>query len=162
MRQQPFRRSWPREAWTVPQPKASRAPLRLFTSAVHSDVSLRSEDWAAFSVEEVLTHVPKTGNHVCRADVCHKDRVVKLGFCRMQLWQRVPNTSKDGEAMARRTHGLQWQPRRNGEGIPPVHGGPPLAGSPALEVSHPFHCKLCPSMILGPKCNNYLASRCAC
>ena len=141
--------SWLRDGlWqgggTPPRPKASRAPVRFFISAVHSDVSPRSEDWAAFSVKEVLTHVLKTGNHVCRADVCHKGRVGQFMFCRMQFRHRVRSTSKDGEAMARRAHGFQLQPQWNGEGIPLVHGGPPWAGSPALEVSHPFPYQLVP------------------
>ena len=38
----------------------------------------------------------------------------------------------------------------------PMSAVPPFHGSPALETTHPFHFKMCPAMLLGPKCNHDL------
>ena len=39
--------------------------------------------WSARAVRYVALFTRKTGNHVCRPDVCHKGRIGKRGFCRM-------------------------------------------------------------------------------
>ena len=83
-------------------PGLLRAPLRFYTSALYSDASVDSGGWAAAAAQEVITHVLKTGNHVCRADVCHKGRIGKLGFCRMLFWHWVRYTRETGEEAARR------------------------------------------------------------
>ena len=57
---------------------------------------------------------------------------------------------------AKRCHGLQLQERWDGAGKPPLQTTPPFRGLPALEVTHPFHIKLTPSMFMGPKCNHDL------
>ena len=80
----------------------------------------------------------------------------KLGFCRMQFWHWVRYTDEKGNPAARRTHGLALQPRWDGQGFPPVHVAPPQSGVAALEVNHPFHFKLTPSMFLAPRCNHDL------
>ena len=49
---------------------------------------------------------------------------------------------------------MALQPRWDGIGAPPVHRAPPLAGNVVLETTHPFHFKLCPAIMLGPKCNH--------
>ena len=65
-----------------PAQKTSVAPLRFFASAALSSTSLTAGEWAAAAVEEVSVHVRKTGNHVCRPDVCHKGPNGRQGFCR--------------------------------------------------------------------------------
>ena len=54
------------------------------------------------------------------------------------------------------THGVQLCPRWNGIGSPPIITAPLFTGTPSLEVTHPFHFKMTPSMLLGPKCNHDL------
>ena len=54
------------------------------------------------------------------------------------------------------THGHELHERWNGTGKPPVRHSPPFVGAPALEVTHPFHFKMAPSMLLGPICNHDL------
>ena len=100
--------------------------------------------------------VLKTGNHICRADVCYKGRIGKLGFCRMLFWHWVQYTTKKGERGARRQHGMPLLPRWNGTRDPPVHAAPPQYGLPAFEVNHPFYIKMCPAIYLGPGCNHDL------
>ena len=63
----------------------------------------------------------------------------------------------DKGAVAKRYHGLQLQEAWDGEGLPPVLRAPPFLGLPALEINHPFHFKMTPSMMLGPKCNHDLS-----
>ena len=43
--------------------------------SLYADPKVDSETWAAHAVVEVNTSVAKTGNHVCRAEVCHKGRI---------------------------------------------------------------------------------------
>ncbi len=57
---------------------------------------------------------------------------------------------------AQRSHGLELQKRWDGLGQPPLQRTPPFVGLPAVEVTHPFHFKLSPGIILGPKCNHDL------
>ena len=54
------------------------------------------------------------------------------------------------------THGHELQKRWDGIGNPPLRFSPPFVGAPALEVTHPFHFKMTPSMLLGPICNHDL------
>ena len=54
------------------------------------------------------------------------------------------------------THGHELQERWDGIGTPPLRHSPPFVGAPALEVTHPFHFKMTPSMLLGPTCNHDL------
>lgn len=44
----------------------------------------------------------------------------------------------------------------SGHGAPPLCASPPSVGLPALEMTHPFHGKMTPSMTLGPMCNHDL------
>eukprot|EP00973_Karenia_brevis_P034748 4794595-Karenia_brevis.AAC.1 len=74
----------------------------------------------------------------------------------MFFWHWVRYTNAKGEEATRRSHGLLLQPRWDGEGAPPVCSAPPSKGTPALEVNHPFHFKMTPSMLLGPRCNHDL------
>ena len=120
-------------------------------SAFCGDVSSTSAGWSSQSTEEVAMHTRKTGNHVCRADVCHKGRIGEKGFCRMFYWHWARCVDeKKGVVSSKMTHGLQLQERWNGSGDPPVHRVPPLTGLPALEMTQPFHFKMTPAMLLGP------------
>ena len=57
-----------------------------FTSKIHTNEALSGGAWATFATEEIATSTARTGNHVCRPDVCHKGRIGKTGFCRMYYW----------------------------------------------------------------------------
>ena len=131
-------------------------PVRYFMPTVYRDSSTNASAWASFVTAEVHAHSLRSGNHVCRREVCHKGRLGKQGFCRMLFWHWVQYTRGSDRVCSKRAHGLQLQPRWDGSGRPPVHAAPPFLGSPALEVNHPFHFKLSPSMSLGPRCNHDL------
>ena len=110
------------------------APQSLhFTSSVHSNEALSAGAWATFATEEIATSTARTGNHVCRPDVCHKGRIGKMGFCRMFFWHWRRAVDKKQNAIAVRTHGLDLVSRWNGTGNPPLCGSPPFLGAPALE-----------------------------
>ena len=79
-----------------------------------------------------------------------------MGFCRMFFWHWARYTTDKGEEASRRCHGLLLQSRWDGVGMPPVSTVPPSRGTPSLEVNHPFHFKMTPSMLLGPRCNHDL------
>ena len=74
----------------------------------------------------------------------------------MLFWHWAKYRKKEGGVGAVRRHGVPLQPRWSGQGAPPVHAAPPFQGLPALEVNHPFHFKMTPSMLLGPRCNHDL------
>ena len=57
-----------------------------FCSNVHSNSTRPASTWATHIVQDVASATVKTGNHVCRPDVCHKGRIGKMGFCRMFYW----------------------------------------------------------------------------
>ena len=61
-----------------------------------------------------------------------------------------------GKRVARRVHGRDLQSRWDGNGLPPLLESPPQAGLPALEPSQPYHYKMNPVIILGPRCNHDL------
>ena len=82
--------------------------------------------------------------------------VGKKGFCRMGFWHWARAIDPEGIASAKRMHGLALHPRWDGSGVPPVHNSPPWLGSPMLEVTHPFHFKMTPGVMLGPTCNHDL------
>ena len=85
-------------------------------------------------MRDVSAATARTGNHVCRADVCHKGRIGKLGFCRMLFWHWAKFTKENGEAGATRRHGLPLQARWDGQGWPPVLGAPPFRGTSSLII----------------------------
>ena len=133
-----------------------RAPLRFFVPHAYGDECLPSGTWAATAVRDVSTATARTGNHVCRKDVCYKGRIGKKGFCRMLFWHWAKVVKDTGEVGAVRRHGLPLQQRWDGSGWPPVLTSPPFRGTPALEMTHPFHFKMSPAMLLGPRCNHDL------
>ena len=61
-----------------------------------------------------------------------------------------------GSLRLTRTHGLELVPRWSGHGAPSLCASPPSLGLPALEMTHPFHGKMPPSITLGPMCNHDL------
>ena len=69
-------------------------------------------------------------------------------------WTRLCDEKKGPQL--KRAHGLQLQERWDGTGDPPLHLSPPFIGLPAVEIAHPFHFKMTPSMLLGPVCNHDL------
>ena len=74
----------------------------------------------------------------------------------MYFWHWARSLDAKGGPIAKMTHGVQLCPRWNGIGSPPVCTSPPFIGTPALEVTHPFHFKMTPSMLLGLECNHDL------
>jgi len=126
------------------------------TSTVHADATVSADTWAAHVVKDIAQFTRKVGNHVCRPDVCHKGRLGKRGFCRMFFWHWARHLDTTKGLVAKMCHGLRLHSRWDGRGAPPLHDSPPFAGLPAVETTHPFHFKLCPSMLLGPYCNHDL------
>ena len=140
-----------------PNPKAIPAkPMSYFTSEIHTDRDCSSAEWAQSAVEQVFSATKKSGNHVCKNEVCHKGRIGKQGFCRMFFWHWCRYVDEKKCPQAKRCHGLQLQKRWNGLGTPPIHATQPFTGLPAVEINHPFHIKMTPSMFLGPTCNHDL------
>lgn len=130
--------------------------VRHFVPTTYADPEASVEKFAAQAAAEVNAGTLKTGNHVCRPDVCYKGRLGKQGFCRMGFWHWVKYTNDKGQLASRRCHGKPLQSRWNGVGEPPVCKAPPSRGLPELEMNHPFHFKMTPSMLLGPRCNHDL------
>ena len=142
----------------VEAPPAPQGVSRMsyISSTVHSDASVSASSWSTACIKAVAASTRTTGNHVCRPDVCHKGRIGRKGFCRMYFWHWSRAIGKNGDVGAKRSHGLTLVPRWDGVGAPPLHTGPPLHGSAALETTHPFHFKMSPSILLGPACNHDL------
>ena len=133
-----------------------RPPAVSYTPLIYASPYASSSEWARFAAVDVLAMTLKAGNHVCRADVCHKGRIGRLGFCRMLFWHWARMRTRKGKMGAERRHGLLLQERWSGEGAPPVQTVPPCKGSAALQVTTPFPIKLTPSVFLGPRCNHDL------
>ena len=110
--------------------------MSYITSDKHADPAVGAQLWARTAVKLVTASTRKTGNHVCRPDVCHKSGVGKKGFCRMGFWHWARAVDAKGVVSAKRMHGLALQPRWNGSGVPPVHNSPPWLGSPMLDCIH--------------------------
>ena len=111
------------------------APQSLhFTSGIHANGSLSSGAWATHVTEEVATSTARTGNHVCRPDVCHKGHIGKKGFCRMYYWHWRRSLDSKQCSIAVRSHGLDLVPRWDGNGNPPLCASPPFQGAPSLAV----------------------------
>ena len=140
----------------LPANQAFNAPISYMVSPMHADSSVSANTWAQECVKSVAANTRKTGNHVCRPDVCHKGRIGAKGFCRMYFWHWSRSVNEKKDVIAKRAHGLLLQSRWDGCGPPPVLQGPPHHGLPALEITHPFHFKMSPAMLLGPKCNHDL------
>ena len=143
------------DSQTVPSPPPIQQGIQ-FPSHVLQNSSTTPQTWTKHIIEEVATSTARTGNHVCRSDVCHKGHIGKKGFCRMFYWHWTRREDAKKGSVAVRSHGMELVPRWNGEGDPPLFVSPPFLGAPALETTHPFHFKLCPSMLLGPMCNHDL------
>lgn len=125
------------------------------TSAVHANASVDVAGWAVNIAKALAASTRRTGNHVCRPDVCHKGRIGKTGFCRMYFWHWRRYVNDKGVACAKRAHGMTLAPRWDGASdMPPLHTVPPFQGAPALEICHPFHYKMTLGVSLGPMCNH--------
>ena len=135
----------------------SRAtPMSYISSAAHKNASVDGRSWGKQSVQSIMASTRKTGNHVCRPDVCHKGKHGKKGFCRFLFWHWTKSVDDKGKLVAKRSHGNALQTRWDGTSAPPVHQNQPLRGCPALEITHPFHFKMTPGIMLGPSCNHDL------
>ncbi len=87
------------------------------TSSCNRSVSAGA--FRAQVVKEVAISTRRTGNHICRPDVCHKGQIGKKGFCRMYFWHWTRLRDEKKGDRAKMTHSLALQPRWN---------GPPLGG----------------------------------
>ena len=112
------------------------------SSTVHKNSSVDERNWSKHAVQSVMASTRRTGNHVCKPEVCHKGRHGKKGFCRFLFWSWTKTFDGQGKMIAQRSHGNTLQKRWNGTGVPPVHQTQPLQGCPALETTHPFHFKI--------------------
>ena len=74
----------------------------------------------------------------------------------MGYWHWRPCRDRKGLMVVSRAHGRELVSRWDGEGLPPVHSVGRQSGAPALEQTHPFHFKMCPGVMLGPRCNHDL------
>ena len=74
----------------------------------------------------------------------------------MGFWHWARQVDDDGKVTAKRMHGLELQPRWNSSGPPPLYATLPWLGLPKLKVTHPFHFKMTPGVMLGPTCNHDL------
>ena len=90
-------------------------PMRYFTSDTHKNDTCSAEAWATHTTQEVLSGTMKTGNHVCRPDVCHKGSVGRKGFCRMFFWHWCRHV-EEKRIVAKRSHGLKLQKFWDGVG----------------------------------------------
>ena len=115
----------------------SRAGVH-WTSDVLHDPTLCARAWASHIIEDVATATGRTGNHVCRADVCHKGHIGRTGFCRMFYWHWTRRVDEKKGLLAVRSHGLELSPRWDGVGDPPLATIPPRIGSIALGITHPL------------------------
>ena len=93
-------------------PSASRASY--VTSTVHNDATVAADRWASLAVQSICASTRKTGNHVCRPDVCYKGSIGRKGFCRMMYWHWTRGVDKKGNECARRCHGVDLHQRWNG------------------------------------------------
>jgi len=135
-----------------------KAAVKFYVPEVYGSKTVQPHDLAEKMAGETLLHTAKSGNHVCRPDVCHKGWKGRKGFCRMDYWHWCKRRhSTTGEIVAVRSHGLPLQARWDRKEVPPFHAVPPVQGTPALEVNHPFHTKSSAAITLGPRCNHDLA-----
>ena len=124
---------------SLPDVKDVAKQMSFFPSKMHADPSVDAGAWAARFVGEVAVATRKSGNHVCRSDVCHKGRIGRRGFCRMYFWHWARYTTPKKQEISKMTHGHELCERWDGVGDPPVRHSPPFVGAPALENSktHP-------------------------
>ena len=118
----------------IPESAKSSGTYSYFPSEFLVDPTMPSAMWAVSALNEVSSSTLRTGNHVCRPDVCYKGRIGRKGFCRMYYWHWCKQRD-----VAKRAHGLELQPRWDGTGAPPVYTSPPFLGAPRVEITHPFH-----------------------
>ena len=136
--------------------RADTRPMVFFPSSLCKTPSVNARKFSAAAVREVQHRTQKSLNHVCKAAVCHKGRVGKMGFCRMGFWHWSRYVNEKKKLVAKRMHGLALQERWNRTGAPPIHTTPPHAGLPAVETTHPFHGKMTPGILMGAQCNHDL------
>ena len=138
-----------------------KCEFRYWTPAFYGDKNLSAEEWEPLAVSDSNAGSQKFGNHICRDRVCHKNRIGKMGFCRLAFWHWKRVRVK-GKYLMMRKHGKRlvrrWQPSENA--LPPVDEFPPQQGAPALERNHSFHYKETPAVALGARCNHDLGLLC--
>jgi hypothetical protein len=91
---------------TLPSERPAYTPMSYSCSEIHTDAAVCEQVWAARCVKQVAASTRKTGNHVCRPDVCHKGALGKKGFCRMMFWHWARCVDATNVAIAKRSHGL--------------------------------------------------------
>ena len=99
----------------LPSNRSSPAPMSYVTSTARSNASVSGQRWSAEAVHSIYTSTRKTGNHVCRNDVCYKGSVDKKGFRRMMFWHRARFVDK--KVMLLREEPMGWHCNRDGMGL---------------------------------------------
>ena len=105
------------------------AQVFFFPSPMHTAKNMDAASWPWNVVAEVAMHTRKTGNHICRPDVCKDDRIGKRGFCRMHFWHWVGSVDSEEGLVAKMTYGGRLCPCCNGKGRPPVCTSPRFIGT---------------------------------
>lgn len=121
---------------------------------VHADINVTAEEWARSVVGDSVSGANSCGNHVCRGPVCHKGRLGKMGLCRLAFWSLRRTQNKKNLWVMQRVHGKELSKRWDRKGMPPIHKKPPHRGMPQLERTQPYHFKMSPGPMLGPRCNH--------
>ena len=62
----------------LPCVRVAPAPMSYVTSTSHANARVDSEEWSTKAIRSICGSTRKTGNHVCRPDVCHKG---SIAFC---------------------------------------------------------------------------------
>ena len=140
-------------------PKATGPPRQpvYHMPKMYGDAAVGAEIWGAESTREVAASTRKTGNHICRTDVCHKGKIGRMGFCRFVFWHLGPGHVPEGRADG--CKGARHAPAATVEVIrrrAACLQGSPHRGMATLEQAHPFHIKMSPGITLGPRCNHDL------
>ena len=103
----------------LPGSDASHYPVQYWTSTTHANATLNDSSWAKGAAQTVAASTRKTGNHVCRAEVCHKGKLGKKGFCRMMFWHWAKKfttrkvSRQSGIMVCRSRHGGMEPARRH-------------------------------------------------
>ena len=136
-------------------PEASPIPHLPWPQPYHGDPSVPAALWAEKATTQTLRANQTFGNHVCRPATCRKKKQ-RHEYCRMFFWHWRLHTRPTGKVVARRHHGCPLFPQWSGSGDAPLNPFLPHENMPALERTHPFHCKFTPAISLGPSVNHDL------
>ena len=136
----------------------SKLDFSSWTPAWCGNSELSAKEWEDKAMTDVSAGTAQMGNHICWPSTCYKQRknLHRKKFCRMLYWHYNEEFNRKGILGLKRRHGLPLQERWDGTDLQFVCQVFPHRGLPALEVTFPFHFKLCAGILLGPRCNHDL------